>query len=90
MTASAETVLASPCVGICRLDPATGWCIGCARTGEELEHWMAMDGPARAVVWDQLPRRRAAVPSLGFALLPWAPDAAVGHLTRLSAQPGAV
>lgn len=90
MTAPAEVVLASPCVGICRLDPTTGWCIGCARTGEELEFWMAMDGPARAAVWDQLPRRRAAVPSLGFALLPWAPDAAVGHLAHLSEQPGAV
>ena len=90
MTAPAEAVLASPCVGICRLDPATGWCVGCARTGEELERWMAMDGPARAAIWDELPRRRAAAPPLGFTLLPWAPEAALGQLARLTGQPGAV
>jgi predicted Fe-S protein YdhL (DUF1289 family) len=59
MTVLAEPMLASPGVGTCRLDPGTGRCLGCARTGDELERWMAMDGPARAAVWKDLPRRKA-------------------------------
>ncbi|MEM8878798.1 MAG: DUF1289 domain-containing protein, partial [Pseudomonadota bacterium] len=29
----------SPCVGLCRLDEATGYCLGCARTGDEIADW---------------------------------------------------
>jgi len=29
----------SPCIGICRIDPATGLCAGCARTLEEIAGW---------------------------------------------------
>jgi predicted Fe-S protein YdhL (DUF1289 family) len=35
MTASAPPP-DSPCVGICRLHPETGRCIGCHRTAEEI------------------------------------------------------
>jgi predicted Fe-S protein YdhL (DUF1289 family) len=83
-----EPMLASPCVGTCRLDSATGWCLGCARTGDELERWMAMDGPARAAVWKDLPRRKARW-QVGFDLLSWAPTTALSRLAELSARPGA-
>jgi predicted Fe-S protein YdhL (DUF1289 family) len=41
----------SPCIGICVLDPATGWCKGCRRTIDEIAAWTRL-GPAgrRAVV----------------------------------------
>ena len=29
----------SPCVSICRTDPRTGYCYGCARTNEEKIMW---------------------------------------------------
>ena len=29
----------SPCIGICRTDPVTGYCYGCARTNEEKKSW---------------------------------------------------
>jgi predicted Fe-S protein YdhL (DUF1289 family) len=29
----------SPCIGICRIDPATGWCQGCWRTLDEIADW---------------------------------------------------
>ena len=29
----------SPCVSICRTDPVTGYCYGCARTNEEKKIW---------------------------------------------------
>ena len=29
----------SPCISICRTDPVTGFCYGCARTEEEKKLW---------------------------------------------------
>ena len=29
----------SPCISICRTDPVTGYCYGCARTVEEKKLW---------------------------------------------------
>ena len=29
----------SPCISICRTDPITGFCYGCARTNEEKKFW---------------------------------------------------
>ena len=29
----------SPCISICRTDPVTGFCYGCARTNEEKKFW---------------------------------------------------
>ena len=31
--------LISPCISICRTDPVTGFCYGCARTEEEKKLW---------------------------------------------------
>ena len=29
----------SPCISICRTDPVTGYCYGCARTNDEKKLW---------------------------------------------------
>ena len=29
----------SPCISICKTDPVTGFCYGCARTNEEKKIW---------------------------------------------------
>ena len=29
----------SPCISICKTDPITGYCYGCARTNEEKKIW---------------------------------------------------
>ena len=29
----------SPCISICRTDPVTGYCYGCARSNEEKKIW---------------------------------------------------
>ena len=31
--------IVSPCISICRTDPGTGYCYGCARTNEEKIVW---------------------------------------------------
>ena len=34
-----ETKIISPCISICRTDPVTGYCYGCARTNDEKKQW---------------------------------------------------
>ena len=34
-----ENKIISPCISICRTDPVTGYCYGCARTNEEKKKW---------------------------------------------------
>ena len=33
------TKVISPCISICRTDPVTGYCYGCARTNDEKKLW---------------------------------------------------
>jgi predicted Fe-S protein YdhL (DUF1289 family) len=48
----------SPCTGVCRIDTATGWCVGCKRTLGEIADWpMLQPGEKRAVL-TVLERRR--------------------------------
>jgi len=47
----------SPCVDICQLDATTGYCIGCARTGEEIGAWSGMSTDERRAVLNALPGR---------------------------------
>ena len=57
MTASTP-VVASPCTGICTLDPDSGWCDGCMRTIDEIAAWGGLDDRSRRAVWKSLPARR--------------------------------
>ncbi len=54
--------VASPCINVCRLDPATGWCEGCARSIDEIAAWGRLDDAAKQAVLQRLPMRRAALP----------------------------
>ena len=36
-----EKKIISPCISICRTDPVTGFCYGCARTNDEKKQWKA-------------------------------------------------
>jgi predicted Fe-S protein YdhL (DUF1289 family) len=52
-----ETV-ASPCISICRMDEASGWCEGCLRTLDEIALWSVLDEDDKRAVWVELGRRR--------------------------------
>ena len=52
---------ASPCVNTCRLDPATGWCVGCGRTIEEIAGWSAKPVEERRAIRAKLPVRITAL-----------------------------
>ena len=48
----------SPCVDVCRMDAATGWCEGCLRTIPEIAAWSTMDDDAKRAVLARLDERR--------------------------------
>ncbi|MFZ9405942.1 MAG: DUF1289 domain-containing protein [Burkholderiaceae bacterium] len=52
--------LPSPCLSICRIDEATGWCEGCARTLDEIACWGGASDARRLQIWHQVLQRQAA------------------------------
>ena len=73
------TILLSPCVGVCRLDPVSGWCQGCARSAVELDRWGELDDAAKLAIWATLPPRLRAQ-GIPFHLLPWSGESLIAHL----------
>jgi predicted Fe-S protein YdhL (DUF1289 family) len=63
----------SPCVGVCTLDPTTGWCLGCGRTGDEVARWIGLDDARRLAIWNELPARLDQL-AVKARLLPWTRD----------------
>jgi len=55
---TSPTTTASPCISICRMDEATGWCEGCLRTIDEIAVWSLLDDGERQQVNAQLGQRR--------------------------------
>lgn len=49
----------SPCIGVCTLNEATGFCQGCYRTIEEIREWWNMSDEERAKVMRELDQRMA-------------------------------
>jgi prolyl-tRNA editing enzyme YbaK/EbsC (Cys-tRNA(Pro) deacylase)/predicted Fe-S protein YdhL (DUF1289 family) len=54
---ASESHSMSPCVSVCSMDEATGYCLGCLRTMEELMTWAASDLSAKRAVWDSIAKR---------------------------------
>jgi predicted Fe-S protein YdhL (DUF1289 family) len=67
MTVTATTVdpqdviapVPSPCINVCRMDKASGWCEGCLRTIDEIRGWSTYDDTEKRAVWDTLDARHA-------------------------------
>jgi len=53
--------LASPCNGVCILDPVTGWCLGCQRTISEIAGWLRATDAEKRQVLDNVERRRSSM-----------------------------
>jgi uncharacterized protein len=47
----------SPCDGTCRLDSATGWCMGCKRTLHEIADWPMLSPKEKRAVLVRLRNR---------------------------------
>jgi predicted Fe-S protein YdhL (DUF1289 family) len=57
--AQADDFVASPCVSVCRMDAATGFCAGCFRSVDEIAGWTAFSADEKRQVLARLPGRRA-------------------------------
>ncbi len=57
----------SPCIKVCVVHPATGLCVGCHRTIEEIAAWSTLTPEARRAIMAELPARaeRAKPPRRG-------------------------
>ncbi|MBS1176785.1 MAG: hypothetical protein H6R06_1197 [Proteobacteria bacterium] len=51
-------MITSPCINVCRMDAATGWCEGCQRTLQEIATWSGLAEADKRAVWQALPERR--------------------------------
>lgn len=60
---AAETGVPSPCINVCRMNEATGWCEGCYRTLDEIAFWSVLDDSDKLAVCALLPARRAQQPA---------------------------
>lgn len=48
----------SPCVGVCTINEATGFCLGCYRTSDEIREWWTMSAEEREQVLTMLEQRK--------------------------------
>lgn len=49
--------IATPCVKVCAVDGATGYCLGCRRTLPEIAGWARLSDDERAAIMAALPDR---------------------------------
>ncbi|MGH6850716.1 MAG: DUF1289 domain-containing protein [Methylocella sp.] len=63
-------LIPSPCTGICTMDGALGFCLGCGRTSDEITEWSSAGDVRRSAIWAVLPER---IDALGISItrLPW-------------------
>ena len=54
-----EADVASPCINVCKMSAATGWCEGCRRTLEEIACWSIYSAAEKRAVLARLPARLA-------------------------------
>ena len=55
-----EEVVASPCINVCKMNPATGLCEGCRRSIDEIASWSSYSTARKHAVLAQLPARKNA------------------------------
>jgi predicted Fe-S protein YdhL (DUF1289 family) len=66
----AMAAVSSPCVKVCRIDPASGLCIGCRRTLTEIAQWPTLPEDERARIMRALPQRSLPAASAPAATAP--------------------
>lgn len=52
--------IVSPCISVCQLDSASGLCLGCWRTRDEIRDWGASSATERLAILEKLRERRRA------------------------------
>lgn len=55
-------MIPSPCINLCKMDPASGLCAGCFRTLDEIAAWSGMSDHQRRTVLAAISSRRQTQP----------------------------
>lgn len=53
-----NSLIASPCIGLCKMDDFTGLCIGCLRTLDEITRWGGASDGAKIAILAAIEKRR--------------------------------
>jgi uncharacterized protein len=59
---NAYSYIASPCVGVCRINAQSQLCDGCLRSGDEIALWGKLADRDKFVLLKQLAQREQALP----------------------------
>ena len=54
-----DTSVPSPCISVCQVDNATGRCMGCDRTIDEIRDWPIMTADEKTDVLGRIAARKA-------------------------------
>ena len=54
-----DSSVPSPCILVCQLDPKSGFCLGCARSADEIREWMILSAAEKRAILERLPGRKA-------------------------------
>jgi predicted Fe-S protein YdhL (DUF1289 family) len=60
--------VASPCTKVCTIDAASGLCVGCGRTLNEIAQWLSLTDKERRRIIDELPARLGRAPQPSAAI----------------------
>ena len=60
-----DDTVPSPCIKVCVVDGATGWCLGCARALSEIGGWLHMADEEKSKVLEQLSERKDKLREMG-------------------------
>jgi predicted Fe-S protein YdhL (DUF1289 family) len=63
-TATPPRPIVTPCVKVCAVDGASGYCLGCRRTLPEIASWGRLSDQERAEIMAALPDRPDPIASL--------------------------
>ena len=59
LTPKPKPPLETPCIDVCEMDGASGLCLGCGRTLDEIARWAEMSPVERRAIMAILPARKA-------------------------------
>ncbi len=54
-----DTSVPSPCITVCQVDDATGCCIGCYRSIDEIREWPILSADEKRTVLARIAERKA-------------------------------
>ena len=55
-----DTSVPSPCITVCQVDDATGCCIGCYRSIDEIREWPILSADEKRAVLARIAERKSA------------------------------